>query len=255
MTHLTPAGGSDPARPGRHAADSPARATLAERTAALQAVLFDLDGTLIDSVELILSSFRHATAHVLGAPLPDEELMRNVGVPLARQMREFSPEHAEELLRVYREHNARVHDEMLKRYSGVEEALLGLAAGGMKLGVVTSKMRHMAFRGLERFDLARFFDVVVGSDDVEVHKPDPHPLFVAAAELDVPIERCAYVGDSPHDMAAARAAGCLAIAALWGAFEPDVVLQPGADYALGSAFELLELPDAPWNRQTRTVYP
>jgi len=211
-------------------------------------VLFDLDGTLIDSVELILSSFRYATGQVLGEPLPDEELLRNVGVPLARQMREFSPEHAEELLRVYREHNARVHDEMLKRYAGTEETLLALAAAGMKLGVVTSKMRHMAFRGLDRFDLARFFDVVVGSDDVEVHKPHPHPLLVAATELDVPIARCAYVGDSPHDMAAARAAGCVAIAALWGAFEPEVVLEPGADYAFESAYELLELPNAPWNR-------
>ena len=223
--------------------------TLAERTAALEAVLFDLDGTLIDSIELILASFRYSTEVVLGAPLPDEDLLRNVGVPLARQMREFSPEHAEELLRVYREHNARVHDEMLKRYSGVEEALLAIAASGMKLGVVTSKMRHMAFRGLERFDLARFFDVLVASDDVDVHKPDPHPLLVAANELGVPIARCAYVGDSPHDMAAARAAGCVAIAALWGAFEREVVLEPGADYALDSASQLLCLPNAPWNPQ------
>jgi len=104
----------------------------------------------------------------------------------------------------------------------------------------------MAFRGLERFDLARFFDVVVGSDDVETHKPDPHPLFVAARELDVPIGRCAYVGDSPHDMAAARAAGCVAMAALWGAFERDVVLEPGADYVLESPRGLLEIPGAPW---------
>jgi pyrophosphatase PpaX len=252
MAGARPHGTMKPAdkEPGGSATPLPNRvdADLAARTAALEAVLFDLDGTLIDSIELILASFRYATERVLGARLPDEELMRNVGVPLARQMREFSPEHAEELLGVYREHNARVHDEMLRSYAGIEDMLVAMTAAGMRLGVVTSKMRHMALRGLERYDLVRFFDLVVGSDDVAKHKPDPHPLFVAAGELGVSIARCAYVGDSPHDMAAARAAGCVSIAALWGAFEAEVVLEPGADYAVASPGELLAIAGAPWHR-------
>ena len=218
--------------------------TPASRLAALEAVLFDLDGTLIDSVGLILASFRYATETVLGEALPDDVMMRDVGLPLARQMRDFSADHAEELLRVYREHNARWHDELVRAYPETAETLVWLAARGLRLGVVTSKHQAMARRGLDVFDLARFFDVVVGADDVTQHKPDPHPLLVAAETLGVPIERCAYVGDSPHDMAAARAAGCVAIAATWGIGTREALVAAGAELMLGSMVEVREAFDA-----------
>ena len=208
------------------------------RLAELEAVLFDLDGTLIDSIELILASFRHATETVLGEALPDEAMLSGVGMPLARQMREFSEEHADELLRVYREHNGRMHDSLVRAYPEVPETLVWLASRGYRMGVVTSKMNAMARRGLAVFDLARFFDVVVGSDDVTVHKPDPHPLLVAAAELVVAIERCAYVGDSVHDMAAARAAGCVAIGATWGVSTREALVEAGAEYVIEGMGEL-----------------
>ncbi|HET6497881.1 MAG TPA: HAD-IA family hydrolase [Coriobacteriia bacterium] len=204
----------------------------------VRVVLFDLDGTLIDTVALILSSFRHATAEVLGAPLPDDVLMRNVGVPLANQMREIAPEHAEELLRVYREHNARHHDEMIAEYPGTRETLVELAGRGYRMGVVTSKGTPMARRGLEALGLGGYFEVLVTADDVNRHKPDPHPLLHAAKLMAVPPKECAYVGDSPHDMVAARAAGAVAVAALWGAFEPHVLMGPGPEYALRSIDEL-----------------
>lgn len=209
-----------------------------ERIAAVRAVLFDLDGTLIDTVELIRASFRHATTQVLGAPLPDELLMRNVGVPLISQMREFSPEHADELLRVYREHNAAHHDAMAREYPGTEQVLSTLRGSGMPMGVVTSKGTPMTMRGLEVFGLGRFFDVIVTADDVDRHKPDPHPLQEAARGLGLDAAHTAYVGDSPHDMEAAIAAGAVSVAALWGAFPRDRVLEPGPDFAIESIAEL-----------------
>ena len=208
------------------------------RVSAVDAVLFDLDGTLIDTVELILTSFRYATSTVLGEPLPDRMLLENIGVPLARQMREFAPEHAEELVRVYREHNAAHHDELAREYPGTCEALDAIAATGRPMGVVTSKGSRMAHHGLAVFGLSHHFPVVVTADDVELHKPDPFPLARAAEQLGVALDRCAYVGDSPHDMAAALAGGALAIAALWGAFSADEVLAPGPHYALASISEL-----------------
>ena len=214
---------------------------IGERAPGVEAVLFDLDGTLIDTVELILTSFRYATGTVLGEPLPDRMLLENIGVPLARQMREFAPVHAEELVRVYREHNAAHHDELAREYPGTREALDAIAATGRPMGVVTSKGHTMAHHGLAVFGLAHHFPVVVTADDVEVHKPDPFPLRRAAAQLGVPLERCAYVGDSPHDMAAALAGGALAIAALWGAFPAEEVLAPGPHHALSSISELPEL--------------
>ncbi|MBE0477430.1 MAG: HAD-IA family hydrolase [Coriobacteriia bacterium] len=213
----------------------------AERLAELQGVLFDLDGTLINTVSLILSSFRYATERVLGQALPDPVLMRNVGVPLIDQMREFDPERADELLRVYREHNAAHHDEMVVEYPGTEETLEWLRARRYPLAVVTSKGTPMTIRGLQRFGLERFFDVVVTADDVPEHKPDPHPVEHAAKLLDVDVTRSVYVGDSPHDMAAGIGAGAISTAALWGAFASEDVLEPGPDYALRSMKDLPEM--------------
>ena len=204
-------------------------------------MLFDLDGTLIDTIGLILASFRHATSTVLGQALPDEALLHNVGVPLARQMTEFSPEHAEELVRVYREHNARFHDELAREYPGTHEALGRLRDAGYPMGVVTSKLRRVAYMGLDLFELTGFFDVVVGADDTELHKPDPFPLFHAAGLLGVPVADCAYVGDSEHDMAAAVAAGAVAMAALWGPFPRERVVAPGPEYALQSILDVPEV--------------
>jgi pyrophosphatase PpaX len=205
----------------------------------LRVVLFDLDGTLIDTLDLIRESMRYATATVLGAPLPDEVLMHNVGVPLAVQMAEFSEEHAEELLRVYREHNERVHDVMVREYEGVEAALEALVEAGFTLGVVTSKIRAGAFRGLDRFSLGRFFDVVVACDDVTTHKPEPEPLLHAAGLLGVSAEACAYVGDSPHDVAAALAAGMFAVGASWGVAGQDRLERAGAQAVAHSMAEVV----------------
>ncbi len=209
----------------------------------VRALLFDLDGTLIDTVALILSSFRHATTQVLGSPLPDETLMRNVGVPLAIQMREFAPDHTDELLRVYREHNSRIHDDMVAEYPGTREILEQLAGRGFPMGVVTSKGTPMAWRGLDAFGIGGFFEVVITSDDVHIYKPDPFPLLRAAELIGVPAEECLYLGDSPHDMSAAIAAGSVPVAALWGAFGSEAVLAPGPEFALGSIRELPRLLD------------
>ncbi len=214
----------------------------------VRGVLFDLDGTLIDTVALILGSFRYATGKVLGEPLPDEELMRNVGVPLARQMREFAPDKADELLHVYREHNASVHDKMIAEYPGTHGVIASLFDRGVPMGVVTSKGAPMARRGLEIFGLDRFFEVVVTADDVPLHKPDPYPLRRAGELIGIPAEECLYLGDSPHDACAARAAGSVAVAALWGAFPAGDVLDAGPDFALSSITELPELLAGPGTR-------
>jgi pyrophosphatase PpaX len=215
----------------------------ATRLAELQAVLFDLDGTLIDTVELIVSTFRFATREVMGEALPDEVVMAGVGMPLITQMRDFSPEHADELLRVYRAHNAEVHDDMVREYPGTEDVLTELAARGLPMGVVTSKGTPMTLRGLRLFDLERFFGVIVTADDVDTHKPDPYPVRHAAELLGVDVTRCIYLGDSPHDMQAAIDAGAVSVAALWGAFGEEDVLAPGPDFALTDIRQLIGLLD------------
>ncbi len=146
-------------------------------------VVFDLDGTVVDTVELIVESFRYATLTVLGQVLPDAVITAGVGRPLMSQMQALSPEHAQELFDVYQEYNHRRHDELIRGYAGVEEMLLALKSAGRRLGIVTSKGRdttEMAFRAV---GLAGHFDAIVTASDTTEHKPSPVPLYLCLERL------------------------------------------------------------------------
>ena len=179
-------------------------------------VLFDFDGTVIDSGAIILASMRHATREVLGLEASDAELMRAVGGPgLEAQMRSFAPDRVDELVTAYRAHNEPLHDE-LETCTGMEDVLLRLKEEGRKLGVVTAKRRVTVQLAFDRLPLEHLFDTVVGSDETTRHKPDPEPLLLAATRLGAEPAETAYVGDSPFDVAAAKAAGMHAVAVTWG---------------------------------------
>jgi pyrophosphatase PpaX len=199
-----------------------------------ETVLFDLDGTLIDSGDLILASFRHATQTVLGRTIPDDELMANVGGHgIQAQMRAFDEERAEELVRVYREHNMRIYGSV-QTFDGIVEELDRLRADGRTLGVVTVKSRPTVDVTFSVLPLAHYFEAVVTGDDTKCHKPSPDPLLMALDRLGARAETAAYVGDSPFDIRAARAAGMTAVAVGWGrihsrarleAEEPDTFVE------------------------------
>lgn len=203
-----------------------------------ETVLFDLDGTLIDSGGLILASFRHATRSVLGRVIPDEELMAGVGGHgIEAQMREFDEEHVDELVRVYREHNTGIYGGV-RAFPGIVEVLELLHGEGRKLGVVTVKSRRTVDVTFDVLPLRRYFGVVVTGDDTQRHKPDPEPLLQALARLGADAGSAAYVGDSPFDIRAAKAARMTAIAVSWGnihpverleAEEPDHVVRAPAE--------------------------
>jgi pyrophosphatase PpaX len=196
-------------------------------------VLFDLDGTVIDSGAIILASMRHATKEVLGAEPPDELLMAAVGGPgLEAQMHALAPDRVEELVRVYRAHNAPLHGE-LACCAGVDGLLVRLKEEGRRLGIVTAKRRATVELAFNVLPLRHLFDTVVGGDETERHKPDPEPLLVAAERMSIDPRDCAYVGDSPFDVRAAKAARMLAVAVTWGgihdrekleAEEPDAIV-------------------------------
>jgi len=207
----------------------------------LDAVLFDFDGTLADTIPHILSSFQHATKEVLGAAPSDEELLFHVGIPLLEQMRLLADdeEPAQRLLTTYREYNRRTHDDMVNLYPGTLEVLEAIHERCIPMGVVTSKGTPMAMRGIGLFDLGRFLSVIVTADDVPLHKPDPFPVVHAAAMLEVDPARVAYVGDSPADVASAVGAGATAIAATWGVASRERLQDAHPHYVLD---DILELP-------------
>jgi pyrophosphatase PpaX len=185
-------------------------------------VLFDLDGTLIDSGPIILASMKHASVTVLGRE-PDEELVRAaIGGPgLIAQMRDLDPDRVDELVDAYRAHNEPLHAE-LEGFPGVLELLPVLRDEGRTLGIVTAKRLKTVDLALDRFPVLRAtMDVVIGAEDSERHKPEPDPLLEAVRRLGVNPGDAAYVGDSPFDVRAAKAAGMLAVAVGWGGIHPD----------------------------------
>jgi pyrophosphatase PpaX len=200
--------------------------------------LFDFDGTLVDSVELILDSLRHATRTVLGRVVPDDVLRARVGRPLHDHMRELDAGRAEDLVAVYREHNLRRHGDLLRPYPGVAEMLAGLRGRRARIGIVTSKMRPAVDAGMSLVPLGEF-DAIVTCEDTDRHKPDPAPVLHGLALLDADPRTTAYVGDSPYDVRAGRAAGVRTAAALWGAFPAAVLRAERPDRELARPEEAL----------------
>jgi pyrophosphatase PpaX len=206
-------------------------------------VLFDLDGTLIDSGPIILASMQHATRTVLGREIAYEELAATVGGQgLVSQMRALDPDRVDELVEVYKKHNDPLH-ETLEAFDDLLDVLPRLRVGGRRLGIVTAKRHRTVRLALDRFpELAEQFEVIVGFEDTERHKPDPDPVLAALRKLDVEPSQAAYVGDSPFDIQAAKAADVFAVAVGWGGIHSDDrLLEEEPDAFVRKAPELLDV--------------
>jgi pyrophosphatase PpaX len=204
-------------------------------------VLFDFDGTVVDSGAMILASFRHATKTVLDRALSDAELLAAAGTPLSEQMRIFDAERAEELVDVYRRHNEPLH-EALQPCDGMLEVVRQLNREGRRLGIVTAKRRSTVELAFAVLPLRNYFEPVVAAEDSRRHKPAPDPLLLALDRLQARAAEAAYVGDSPFDVAAAKAAGVFAVAVTWGGIHSEEVLRAESPDALVSTpAELLDV--------------
>ncbi|HEX2451604.1 MAG TPA: HAD-IA family hydrolase [Gemmatimonadales bacterium] len=206
-------------------------------------LLFDLDGTLIDSVRLILDSYHHTlAAHGLPAR-PDDEWLRGIGTPLWVQFAEWKddPERLEALIATYREYNLANHDRMVTIYPGVLESMREVKARGVQTGLVTSKNQQGAIRGLKLVGLHDLIDVMVCADDVENPKPHPEPVERAVRLLQADPASTVYIGDSIHDMRSGRAAGVRTAAVLWGPFGQEHLELAEPDYWLRRPEDIVDL--------------
>jgi pyrophosphatase PpaX len=213
--------------------------------ATIRTMLFDLDGTLIDSVQLILESYRHTLATHGLPPRSDEEWLRGVGTPLSAQFAAWrdDPAMMEALIATYREYNLANHDRMVRVFPGIVEAVNALRERGVPMGLVTSKARQGALRGLRLVGLADAMRVLVCADEVTNAKPHPEPVATAVRLLGVDPHTTVYVGDSIHDLHSGRGAGVKTAAVLWGPFT-RAQLEPGQpDFWLEDPAELLALVD------------
>lgn len=204
-------------------------------------VLFDLDGTLADTIPLIVASYQHAFRTVTGEEVDEGRARAWIGRPLLDALLEESPEHGHELDRVYREWNLANTARLIRRYDGVPGMLRRLRGAGVVTGVVTSKRHETARLALEAVGADALVDVVAALEDTDRHKPEPQPLLHGAAVLGADPRACVYVGDAVVDVVAARAAGMEAVAVTWGAGEADALAAAGPVATVDSVPELLDV--------------
>lgn len=206
----------------------------------LRGVLFDLDGTLLDTYDLIRTSFHHTMIEVLGEDRSMAAFDASLGRPLAVQFRSYAKDEAQlaALVEGYRVYERSIQNDHLAEFPGMRPALERIAADDWQTGVVTSKRNETAVSNLDAFGLTGLFSVIVGSDDVERPKPDPEPVAKGARLLGLAPAQCFYVGDSPFDMQAGNGAGCTTVAVTWGMFAREVLEAQTPDFVISSAEEL-----------------
>lgn len=204
-------------------------------------VLFDLDGTLIDSIDLILKSAQFAFGKC-GIDCPtDKEWLTGVGRPLPVMFGVFAPGREPQLIEAYREFQMANHDDLVRVYDGVPEMLEALAARGHPMAIVTSKTNALALRGLAHTGIDRHFQTVVGMDACKRHKPDPEPVLIALDRLSRGPEQAWFVGDSIHDMESGNAAGVATVGALWGPFSVDDLAPSQPRHVAGRPADVVSL--------------
>jgi pyrophosphatase PpaX len=219
----------------------------------LTTVLFDLDGTLIDSVRLILDSYHHTLAsHGLEAR-HDDFWLAGLGTPLRVQFKPWAddPTQLEAMIATYREYNLTHHDGMVTAYPGIVSMVRAIRRAGLRTGLVTSKNTPGAERGLRLVGLDREMELIIGADDVQNPKPHPEPIEAALQRLEQPAASAIYVGDSVHDMESGRAAGVRTGAALWGPFDRKHLERTAPDYWLERPGDLLAVLGISGNQDLR----
>ncbi|WP_280769501.1 pyrophosphatase PpaX [Salipaludibacillus daqingensis] len=203
----------------------------------IDTVLFDLDGTLINTIDLIVASFMHTMETYYPGEYVREDVVSFIGPPLSETFMNLDPDKVEEMTMTYREFNHKNHDDLVGEYEGVKETLEQLVKQGYKLAIVTTKRHETAVKGLQLMNLESYFPAVVALDDVTNYKPDPEPLNLALEKLGSSAERAIMVGDSEHDILGGKNTGTKTAGVAWSikgkehlqSYEPDVMLESMTD--------------------------
>ncbi|HEY8805595.1 MAG TPA: pyrophosphatase PpaX [Clostridium sp.] len=208
---------------------------------AIKNILFDVDGTLLDTNELIIQSFQHTYKRHLNKQVGKEQIIKSFGEILKFTIdREFGDD-SEEAIKTYRSFQLGNFEKLITIREGVKEGVEELHRQGYKLGIVTSRLNDSAINGLKHFGLMEYFDTIIGADDTDIHKPDPTPAFMALAELGGKPEETILVGDTQFDILCGKNAGITSVVVGWSALPRDIILKYEPDYIVESMEELMEL--------------
>jgi len=204
-------------------------------------LLFDLDGTLIDTNELIIQSFLHTLEQYYPGDYKREDVLPFMGPTLTETFASMNEEKVEEMTDVYRTFNLANHDALVTEFEGVKETVATLKEKGFKLGIVTTKRIAVVKKGLALTKLDSYFDVIVAIDHVTKPKPDPEPVLKALEQLDSKPEEAIMVGDNFHDIVGGKNAGTKTAGVVWSLKGKDFLEQYNPDYMLENMRDLLEI--------------
>lgn len=210
----------------------------------INTILFDFDGTVMNTNELILCSWQHTFKTITGKEGDVEAINRTLGETLAKSMGEFFPEFPlEEGIEIYRGYQTGKFADAISPFPGMIELIKGLKAKGYKIAVVTSRLRPTTMEGLEKYGLDKMFDVIVTMEDCSKHKPDPEPALIALEKLGSKQEETMMIGDSKYDIGCANNAGVTSVLVGWAVSiydkDKEGVFKP--DYTIEKAEEILEI--------------
>ncbi len=204
-------------------------------------VLFDLDGTLLDTNELIIQTFLVTLNEFYPEKFRREHVLPHMGMILPKQMALFDPDNVDALVATYRAHNVHMHDDLVQEFPNVREVIMQLAEHGVKLGIVTSKQIRTTMMGLNKYGLTPYLQAIVTYDDTTEHKPHPAPVLLAMEKLQADPKKTLMVGDSTYDIDAAHAAGIAAAGVRWSLKPEEVLLASKPEYMLDDMRDLLQI--------------
>lgn len=208
----------------------------------VKGILLDLDGTLVNTNNVIINCYNYACEKVYGHTFPLEDFVHYFGIPLADGLNALFPDKGAEVLAAYKAFQDQHHDELIREFPGVIATLKALQDRGIKLAIVTSKHKEAALRGLNCFDMAKYFEAIVDSKGVAHSKPSPEPSLKALELLGLQGDECLCVGDSPYDLQSGHGAGCTTVAVDYSIFDKAKLIGEGKpDYVIKAMPELLDL--------------
>lgn len=207
----------------------------------INTILFDLDGTLIDTNELIISTFLNTLEKYYPNKYKREDVLPFLGPTLHETFGSLDPERVEEMVTDYRTYNIANHDLLVKEFEGVFETVKKLKEKGYKLAIVTTKREDVALKGLHLTKLNQFFECIVAFDHVKKVKPDPEPILIALEQLGSRPEEALMVGDNFHDVLAGKNAGTKTAGVAWTIKGRDYIAKYEPDYLLENMADLLTI--------------
>ncbi|MFZ5943074.1 MAG: pyrophosphatase PpaX [Bacillota bacterium] len=207
----------------------------------IKGILFDLDGTLINTNDLIVETFQYTYKKILDLDVCRDDITCRFGEPLVDTLAQYCPEKVDLLLKTYRDYNFAKHDDLTTIFPGSKETVIELKKRGYSLAVVTSKKNIGAHQGLNLFGLTPYIDCFIGYDDTTSHKPNPEPALKALEGLRIAPQEALMVGDSPYDILCGKNAGTYTAVVKYTEHSLEKLMELKPDYVLNELGDLLSI--------------